>query len=347
MSSTRWQGEIDSLRAQYSAAIDGLIPEASSVALLNYPNHPNVGDSAIWLGEIEYLRRRHCIVEYACDLVSYDAAKLAARLPDDGVILLHGGGNLGDLWPAHQRFREQVLRDHPRHPVVIFPQTINFQDPQALDRARRAFASHARLTVIARDAASYEFAVDKFDSSVALAPDSAFWLSPELTHHARSPQEFVWLARTDHEAALRLDENTKTSEIRTVDWLTPLHPSGPSMGEIRYKLLRDLTKTMARLTPSARRWLAASQQAQFEAVARWHLQRGCRLLATGQVVITDRLHAHILSVLMGIPQVLMDDAHLKVRHFWETWTQDLQGIRWASHDVEALTHAAALRGLGA
>lgn len=343
MSSKRWQREIESLRARYSASVDGLIPEASSVALLNYPNHSNVGDSAIWLGEIEYLHHRRCVIEYVCDLVSYDAEQLAASLPDDGIILLHGGGNLGDLWPAHQRFREQVLQDHPRHQVVILPQTINFQDPHALGRARRAFSSHERLTVIARDTASYEFAVGQFDSRVALAPDSAFWLSLEAPHESRSREEFVWLARTDHEAALTRGDSATTSNIATVDWLTPQLRGAPSMGQFRYHLLRDITRAMARLQPSARRWLSGVQQGQFDAVARWHLLRGCRLLDTGQVVITDRLHAHILSVLLGIPQVLMDDAHLKVRHFWETWTEDLHGVVWATNDEEAQIHAAALR----
>ena len=37
--------------------------------------------------------------------------------------------------------------------------------------------------------------------------------------------------------------------------------------------------------------------------------------------MSDRLHAHILCLLMGIPHVLLDNTYGKVRSFHETWTQ--------------------------
>jgi pyruvyl transferase EpsO len=60
------------LVAQLARKIDEvltpLLPAGVPCALVDFPNYPNVGDSASWLGELEWLRRsRHPIV-YACDL---------------------------------------------------------------------------------------------------------------------------------------------------------------------------------------------------------------------------------------------------------------------------------------
>jgi len=37
------------------------------------------------------------------------------------------------------------------------------------------------------------------------------------------------------------------------------------------------------------------------------LRRGCDVLSQGRVVIADRLHGHILSLLLGLPHVLMNN----------------------------------------
>jgi len=44
------------------------------------------------------------------------------------------------------------------------------------------------------------------------------------------------------------------------------------------------------------------------------------MIAAGEVLMTDRLHGHILALLMGVPNVLMNNTCGKVRAFFETWT---------------------------
>lgn len=97
-------------RSRLLSTLERLVPEGP-VALLGCPSHRNVGDQAIWLGQREAiwaLDDRRPV--YACSIASYDAAELRRRL-GHGTILLTGGGNLGDLYPAEQAFREQVLKD--------------------------------------------------------------------------------------------------------------------------------------------------------------------------------------------------------------------------------------------
>src|SRR5207249_3440314 len=72
------------------------------------------------------------------------------------------------------------------------------------------------------------------------------------------------------------------------------------------------------------------------------LLRGCCLLSKGCVVITDRLHGHILCLLLGIPHVLLDNNYGKVRWFYETWTRDCPLACWAASPPEALALAEAM-----
>jgi exopolysaccharide biosynthesis predicted pyruvyltransferase EpsI len=64
-------------------------------------------------------------------------------------------------------------------------------------------------------------------------------------------------------------------------------------------------------------------------VSREHLRRGIELLSSAAVVVTDRLHAHVLSLLLGIPHVVTDNVSGKIRSFYETWTSESELVTWA------------------
>ena len=81
--------------------------------------------------------------------------------------------------------------------------------------------------------------------------------------------------------------------------------------------------------PRRLRVLRRDSEATFDYQARQRMNIGCALLARGSVVVTDRLHGHILSLLLGIPQVVLDNSYGKVRQFHETWTKSMPQVRWA------------------
>ena len=78
----------------------------------------------------------------------------------------------------------------------------------------------------------------------------------------------------------------------------------------------------------------------------WQAQQrvdiGCRLLARGRVVITDRLHAHILCLALGIPHVVLDNTYGKVRDFFKAWTAPASLATWADTVSDAMAAAKAL-----
>lgn len=66
---------------------------------------------------------------------------------------------------------------------------------------------------------------------------------------------------------------------------------------------------------------------------------GFELLASGRFVITDRLHAHIMSTVIGLPHVLMDSKLGKNLNFHDTWTQDCECTRVATNFESSLNVA--------
>lgn len=323
---------LDRLQSGIESVLHPLVPPGSRVAMVDFPNHANVGDSAIWLGELEFVRRRKLVRTYSCDKETYRAAHLVKLLGSDGLILLHGGGNLGDLWTDHQELREKVIRDFPNYPIIQFSQTIYFRQQASLDRARETFDAHPRLTLLCRDQPSLDFARKHFAATSLLCPDMAFYLRQAL--RPRQPQcDVLWLARTDEESRGAAMPPIPPG-VEVCDWLDE---SPTPLCEKNWALA-------ARFWHEPGRWpeLTSMLMESFDELADERMRRGCQLLSRGRAVVTDRLHGHILCLLLGIPHVMFDNSYGKLSGFRKTWTNDSTLARWASSPAEALELARTL-----
>jgi exopolysaccharide biosynthesis predicted pyruvyltransferase EpsI len=291
------------------------IPLDSRVALVGYPRHTNVGDNALWLGARAVLRRLRAHIVYCTDVSLYDREEMA-RLLGDGIIVIQGGGNIGDLWPTHQAFRERVLTDFPNNRVIQLPQSIHFDDPTNIQQVRNAFHAHRSFTLFVRDQPSAKIAKDMLGLTPVLAPDLAFALWP-MQRVGRTIAPYVFLRRTDHEAA----EINAPGE--TFDWLTP--------GRVEHCLNEKLPRAalFGRLG-------AIPYGAGLDQLCRIRVRRGIALLSRGHVVISDRLHGVLLSVLAGIPVVAIDNRVSKLSAFIGTWFRSRNGITIARDADEAI-----------
>src|SRR3546814_10069407 len=88
-----------------------------------------------------YLRKRSRLPAYYSAIADFDDEACRAAI-GDGPILIHGGGNMGTLWPKHEAFRLHLLRTHRGHPVVQMPQSIHYADPAAAAEMAEAIRNH-------------------------------------------------------------------------------------------------------------------------------------------------------------------------------------------------------------
>ncbi len=324
---------LSGMQRQVDDALRTLLAPASATAMLDFPSHSNVGDSAIWLGQLASLDRIGAPApRYTCDFRTYDRLTLARRV-GDGVILLSGGGNFGDVWESHQLFRERVISDFPGNSIVQLSQSIHFQSAANLARARTVFNRHPRLTLMLRDAASLAIAQREFSALSVMAPDMAFGLHP-LFRRGEPVHDVVWLKRHDREDQWP-SEAAVSASARHVDWVDE-HPT--MLIQIHNGLARRIAGR-SRVTGVLGSLLSST----YPRIARTRLERGVRLLSDGRVVVTDRLHGHILCMLLGISHVVLDNNHGKLSRFMDAWTGRSPLARRAAKPAAAAQAAAELQ----
>lgn len=319
-------------RAELDRVLSEVIP-AGPLALADFPSFGNIGDSAIWLGEAETLARLgRPAPRYVCDLSTFHPDVLRRRLGESGTILLHGGGNFGDLWPKHQEFREQILAEFPDQHIVQMPQSLCFQSPAALEKARRAVNAHRRFTLLVRDRESLDLARQHFDVPMQLCPDAAFGIGA-LPAVGPPSRPVLWLSRGDHESPGPPVRPARANAPGPVDWIN--EPA--SMARRFHGWVRRLA--MSRRVQSS--LVLDLLRLSYNGLAGHRVARGCRLLAEGSVVVANRLHAHIICLQLGIPHFLSDTRYGKIRAYYDTWTFRSPLATMCASEAEALEQALA------
>lgn len=308
---------VTDLRSRVADVFAATISEGP-VALVDFPDHSNVGDSAIWLGEMAWLDGAGRLPVYSAALNNFSEADLLRAAPQ-GPILIHGGGNFGTTWPKHEELRLKLLRAFPGRSIVQLPQSLYYDDDLRIREMAQAIREHGAFTLLVRDAPSFEFAQRHFDCDVRLCPDAALYL--DRFQRDAPKADILALLRTDHE---RVRESTSIpAGVLGMDWLEE--------GAGERSLMRARMKIDS-LLPGTQQ---AKRLRRYQMLAQWRLRRGLSMLSQGRVIVTDRLHAHILSLLLDIPQVVLDNMYGKVSAFAAQWTEPYCGFYRASSQAEA------------
>jgi exopolysaccharide biosynthesis predicted pyruvyltransferase EpsI len=209
--------QIDVLRRQAREALALVLDGAERVALVNFPNHGNPGDPAIWLGTRRLLRELGVRVAYSSAWWDFDADALRATV-GDAPVLLNGGGNFGDLYAGQQSTRVAVLRQLPRSPVIQLPQSIHFADPANEAAMAELIASHPDVRVMVREANSERIARERLGVVPVLSPDHALALGP-LKRIVRPTTPILFLSRLPGDPEYVPYDEPVGDDVRRVEWL--------------------------------------------------------------------------------------------------------------------------------
>lgn len=319
---------------------------ARDVALLDVPNQRNVGDALILSGQLAYLEELGVRLRYVADLHFFDPARLRHAMPE-GTVLLHGGGNLGDLWPGHQQYREDAVRALHDYPVVQLPQSVLFQDPARAAAADRVLGAHPDLLLLLREPASQDRAQAQLPHvRQAFCHDMALGHRPRRLDPDRPRDTLLVLARQDKERRHDLPGIARAAaagrlEPRVTDW-APVGLQGA-----RWRAAR----AVARFTGRAERRLGAGAPAtSLNPVTRhalWTVNRaaiagGEDVYRDASVALVDRLHAHVLAGLLGIEHVVLDNSYGKVGAVHDAYTHGFRTAHFASDEDEAREMLASL-----
>lgn len=283
--------------------------------LYDIPLHNNIGDLLIWEGELSFLKDVPYKMIDSCSIDTYKNK----RINSNTIILLHGGGNFGDIWRKHQDFRLKIIQSYPNNKIVILPQTVYYEDKNQLLRDAQFMNLHKHLTICARDNVSFKILLQYFKCNILLLPDMAFCISTEKLVSKVLPQQnkILYLKRTDKELKNQTvqipDLNEDYLEMR--DW-----PSIERMDVIQLGL-RVLQKIhIAKFTI----WYADNIYKTFL------INKGVKFISQYKNVYTTRLHVSILSTLLHKRNNIIDNSYGKNKNFYETWLADVDKIQLVS-----------------
>ncbi|KAM6480778.1 polysaccharide pyruvyl transferase-domain-containing protein [Trichoderma sp. SZMC 28011] len=309
-----------------------------------YLETENKGDAAIWSAQQILMSMLGIEMMEACRFVDRDCdigkfRKVLEEHRPHSAIIMAGGGNFNDYYWEDQPSRMKMIETFTNVSIRAFPQSVYMTNPERIKATEEAFGKHKDLQLAARDQPSYDWLDKTFGKKEGidshLVPDIAFmWGNrSDFRVNGKKTHDILILARKDAEISDGDSSNIEFGEGEM--------DLGGSIGKVTYQKVDwkfthtpDIDPPKARDeangTPAPKRENGKNQRAWAKAIA------GFELLGSARFVITDRLHGHILSTLIGVPHVLMDSKLGKNLNFHNTWTRDCECTRIAFSIQEAL-----------
>jgi pyruvyl transferase EpsO len=328
-------------------AFTPLVARGAPVALVDFTETPNAGNHAMWLGEKRLLTELGATVVYQCSAQSYDRAAMAEKL-GAGTIFLHGGAHAGGKDAAHRGFRWRVLADFPQNAAIVMPHQPAPQDEDHMTRAAETMKGRANLILFAASEKARQTLTRHFGNStrIELAPDATFLLPPRK-RIAEIAYDMVWIARTDGDKANEQTETAARLSSQSAEKFTiPGFSDGVEISYVaKHRPQTILLTDWQALVYENELARLALRRLDFDSWAQVYVNRAFYLLSLGQVLITDRLHAHLLAILLGIPNILLNDGAGRNWAFHESWTKASPRCHLAHNPAEAwaLARQAALK----
>lgn len=313
MHQKKWLNCMDSLKEEHSV-IAQLIGD-KSIAYVDIPTHFNVGDLLIYKGTEAFFEYYNINVFYR----SGTAGVNFELLKKVDIILLHGGGNFGDLYPMHQELRERIVSEFHTKRIISLPQSIHFANEKNLERSASLFNQHPDFHFLVRDDKSYNVA-KKFTANVAMMPDMAHSLHPLVDFHevGRSnivPPRILNLVRIDKESDRKIESVKKLG----FDWVNLMTKPDYWVMSLYYKMI----KFPFLRSKALKVWSSLCDDIIFRSVNHF---------SAHTIIHTDRLHGLILSALLGKEIYLKDNSYGKNTNYYKAWLKEYPYLELSQDD---------------
>lgn len=285
----------------------------NNYVLYEVPFYNNVGDLLIWEGENQFLKSIKYKMVDCCSIYTYKENK---HLSSNIIILLQGGGNFGDIWRVHQEFRLKIIQEHPNNKIIIFPQTVYYQNHKTMLRDAEIMKQHKNLTICARDIVSYNLLKKYFSNNILLVPDMAFCIPPkQLLSHISHNQtnKTLYLKRKDKEFKNGIKHNFENQSIDIYDWPCMTHND---FVQILFKIFLRLKSYKLSL------WYAQ------HIYKGYLIKNSVKFVSQYKEIYTSRLHTSILCTLLERKHHILDNSYGKNKNFYDTWFKDLEDVEF-------------------
>ena len=268
--------------------------------IFNGPTTGNIGDHAIIYGEEKVLQDRG--INYfrvsAKEMIYFFKMNLNKKVSESDYIFITGGGNVGSLWRNEQERINKVLNDFKNNKIIVFPQTVYYHENEfgdmCLELDCKYYNGCKDLTIYARDEKTYKFLNEKLKIKTELVKDMALNLDYRKTNNNRNG--IVFCIRNDKE------KNVDSEQMEKL------------VKEIKQKYPQDTITFMDTVIKTKQEFSYKDGKKEFIKII--------KLFQNSKLVVTDRLHGMIMSVITDTPCIAMNNTSGKVKGVYETIKND-------------------------
>lgn len=257
-------------------------------AIFNLSTHGwvNIGDQAINYCETVFLRK------YFPEMNVYNLDRLtllsswqliADSIQDSDVIVLHGGGNMGDIWPHEEYARRKIVETFKNNIIVSFPQSIKYYDDQELFKSASVYNAHKKLMIAVRDDSSFEIAKKHFSKTQVIRTEDIVMSYEYPAQHRPTQETILFVTRDD-------------MEKREV----------PALENIRSTIGKDFNVTDSDTIMSDVDFVSSDYGS---------MQVYLKIdeLHAAKLIVTDRLHGAVFALHAKRPVIIVDNKYGKIR----------------------------------
>ena len=286
----------------------------------DYPMHLNVGDLLIYAGTEAFFKEYKINIRLRRCLQTFDINEVKRNITKNTTIICHGGGNLGDLYPLLQKLREELVINFPNNRIILLPQTGYFSNQDEMKKSAAIFSAHKDCHLFARDLPTLEL-LKNFSDKVILCPDMAHQLYGEfpLKNKVESLEKNkLYFLRKDIEAS-QLEKNiesTLSASAVVKDWDDIVTSNDIMYARIYSKLARISNISHLSIFKDKINDLWYKHTLNI-------IERARNEFMKYDLVVTSRLHGHIFSCLLGIPNQVCDNSYGKNLGYYNQWTKDI------------------------
>lgn len=293
----------------------------SDYAYLELPYYENIGDTLIWEGTRIFLKQ----TKYRCLYSASSSTFYNHKIPQGATILLQGGGNFGDLWDEPHSFRKKIIELYPNNKVIIFPQTVWYENHENIKADEIFFANHPNVTMCARDKVSFKFMQEHFSkNNVLLVPDMAFFIDFDKFGKINTPktERTLYAKRVDKELKNDSWPSIIPQNAEIHDWPTFEKKASKYaradyiVGWLNFFANIKGIKPVNRLIDLMRAHFYRPQ----------YIKDCVKFINQYDTVYSTRLHIAIASIMMGKTVHLMDNSYGKNFNFYDTWLTDMENV---------------------
>ena len=301
------------LQEQSSSLIEFFSTHLSgkNVHFFDVPVHTNTGDSLIFCGTLELLKEMKSKVVSWNSIYHRDvlAERKCVNIKSDDVIICQGGGNFGDIYERHQNLRKRLVSQYPENKIILFPQSMHFDDPRALENDLTFFGRAKNFYICVRDEYSFDTLKQNGVENAFLVPDIATCLVGKVNSINRPVnKEKLYFLRADVEAVKNSDLSVAE---KSVDW----EDINPKRYERTMYWLRRFASKSSLIGNSGLWWYL------FRLCHRGLISNAVETFSSFRIIQTDRLHGMILSQLIGRPCEKLDNSYGKLRRYAQKWLE--------------------------